>query len=90
MTEYLQDICSTADDLAIVGHPVCEDDLILHTLTGLGDEYKEIRAAIKVRDSPMTFDELHEKLIDHERTIKSKVPEHVVATANYTHKPTQT
>ncbi|KAL8127022.1 hypothetical protein AgCh_014083 [Apium graveolens] len=90
MAKYLQDIRNIADDLAIVGHPVCEDDLILLTLTSLGDEFKDIRDAIKVRESPMTFDELHEQLIDHECALKSQTPEQVVAIANYTYKPTQT
>lgn len=63
IAEYLQDIRSTADELALAGHPISDDDLVLHVLTGLGDDYKDIGAAIKIRESSMTFGELHENLL---------------------------
>ncbi|WOG95307.1 hypothetical protein DCAR_0414620 [Daucus carota subsp. sativus] len=86
MSEYLRDIRTTTDDLALAGHPVPEDDLVLLTLAVLGDEYKTIRDAIKVREAPMSFGALHEQLIDQERGLKTKVSEPVVVTANYTQK----
>ena len=86
IAEYLQDIRSTADELALAGHPISDDDLVLHVLAGLGDDYKDIGAAIKIRESPMTFGELHEKLSDCERGLQSKYPEPIVVTANFTQK----
>lgn len=86
ISEYLRDIRTTADELAIAGHPMTDDDLVLLTLNGLRDEYSNIRSAIKVREAPMTFAALHEQLVDHERGLKDKVPEPNVVTANFTQK----
>ena len=80
--EYLQDMKSTADELSLVGQSISDDDLVLHTLAGLGEGYKELAAAIKVRESPMSFAELHEKVIDHERGLKKNTTEPTVVTAN--------
>ncbi|KAL8093834.1 hypothetical protein AgCh_035639 [Apium graveolens] len=81
--EYLQDIKATADELSRVGQSISDDDLVLHTLAGLGDDYKELAAAIKVRESPMSFAEIHEKIIDHERSLKKTTTEPTIVTANY-------
>nr|XP_017217104.1 PREDICTED: uncharacterized protein LOC108194661 [Daucus carota subsp. sativus] len=86
ISEYLRDIRTTADELAIAGHPMADDDLVLLTLNGLSDEYSNIRSAIKVREAPMTFAALHEQLVDHERGLKNKVLEPTVVTANFTQK----
>lgn len=86
IAEYLHDFRATADELALVGHPVSDDDLVLHILTGLGDDYKSIRDALKVRESCLSFGELHDMLTDCERGLKSKAPEPSVITANYTHR----
>ena len=42
------------------------DDVTLHVLNGLPSEYKEISVAIHSQESSLSFDELHEKLCDHE------------------------
>ncbi|KAH0685869.1 hypothetical protein KY284_016422 [Solanum tuberosum] len=42
------------------------DDLILYTLNGVGPDYKEIAAAIKARDTCISFEDLHGKLTDFE------------------------
>lgn len=46
--------------------PVNEEDLIVKVLDGLGDEYENMASAVDARESPITLDELHEKLIDFE------------------------
>ena len=87
MSDYLRDIRITADELAIAGQPVSDDDLVILTLSGLGDEYRNIKDVMSVREAPLTFGALHEQLIDYERVLKSKASEPVIVTANYTHKP---
>ncbi|PNX83563.1 hypothetical protein L195_g039607, partial [Trifolium pratense] len=84
MATYLQGIKAISDELSIIDHPLDETDLVIHTLNGLTVEYREISAALRSRESPIAFAELHEKLVDFE-TIHHRADQHaidVVATAN--------
>ncbi|KAK3224479.1 hypothetical protein Dsin_011504 [Dipteronia sinensis] len=60
MVEYMQNIKGIIDDLALIGLP----------LHGFGNDYKELQAAIRTRETTMTFEELHDKLLDHEIFLK--------------------
>lgn len=64
IAEFLQAIKRIADDLALIGHCLNDDELVIHALNGLGNDYKEICAAIRARDATMSFEELHDKLQD--------------------------
>ncbi|OIT05299.1 hypothetical protein A4A49_65133, partial [Nicotiana attenuata] len=66
ITEYLQRIRSLSDELASTGAPVTNFELIVKILSGLGPEFREISAAIRACDTTVTYDELYEKLLDHE------------------------
>ncbi|XP_020571647.1 uncharacterized protein LOC110018626 [Phalaenopsis equestris] len=66
VTEFLQSVKSLADQLALAGAPLQEEDLILHCLNGVGPEFKEIGGAIRAREQPISFEALHEKLIEYE------------------------
>ena len=56
--------------MALIGHSVNDEDVIVHTLNGLGDEYKELVVVIRARYSPISFEELYDKLIDFEIYLK--------------------
>ncbi|KAK2975381.1 hypothetical protein RJ640_012392 [Escallonia rubra] len=86
--EYLQQMRAIADDLALVDNPISEDDLVLYILVGIGPEFKEIAAALRARDTPISFDELYDKLGDYELQLKKDdlTPSLSIATANYTHR----
>ncbi|XP_019420695.1 PREDICTED: uncharacterized protein LOC109330879 [Lupinus angustifolius] len=71
MAIYLQGIKAIADELAIIDNPLDSTDLVIHTLNGLSTDYKEISAALCSRETPITYAELHEKLMDFE-TILSR------------------
>ncbi|KAJ0576559.1 putative transcription factor interactor and regulator CCHC(Zn) family [Helianthus annuus] len=73
-----------ADELALAQKPIDDDDLTVHILTHLGDDYKEIVAALKTRDTPITFSDLYEKLVDHERSLHDSQSTNVIATVNNT------
>ena len=45
-------------------------DLTEKILDGLGDDYKPIIDIISGRDTPISFDELHEKLINKELSLR--------------------
>ena len=68
--EYMQTVKIITDDLALMGYPLSEDEIILHVLNGLGNDFKEISVVIQARDSPVTFEELHDKLQDQESLLK--------------------
>lgn len=54
VAEYVQDMHFIADDLAIAQSPIAEEDLLVHILSQLGDDYNTILAAIKVRKNPLS------------------------------------
>jgi hypothetical protein len=85
MATYLQGIKAISDELSIIDHPLDETDLVIHTLNGLSVEYREISAALRSRESPVNFAELHEKLMDFETIHHQTDPpavDNVIATAN--------
>ena len=88
IAEYLQDMRSIADDLALAQSPVSEEDLLVHVLSQLGEEYGSIVAAIKIRETPLSYPELFDKLLDFERALKEASPpsDSFSATVNYTAK----
>ncbi|KAK1410452.1 hypothetical protein QVD17_36989 [Tagetes erecta] len=61
---------SIADDLALAQSPIDDEDLLVHILSQLGDDFKSIVSALKVRENPIAFPELFDTLLDHERSIK--------------------
>ncbi|KAM0065595.1 putative transcription factor interactor and regulator CCHC(Zn) family [Helianthus debilis subsp. tardiflorus] len=84
IADYLHEMKAIADELALAQKPVDDDDLVVHIITHLGDDYKEIVASIKMRDTSISFHDLFEKLVDHERTLKESQPPALVTTVNYT------
>ena len=69
--------------------PENSEDLTVKILNGLGDEFKDISAAIRARDSAITFEELHEKLLNFEAVLKQETltNNRSPITANYVAKP---
>lgn len=95
ITEYMNAIRVCVDQLAILGDPYKLKDLIERVLEGLQDSnYQVVIDATNARDSLITFDELHEKLIIREvrlRTQTSSTPLPATALATSTrnfHPPT--
>lgn len=86
MTEYLRDMKSIADELALVQQPVTDEDLMVHVLCQLGDDYKNIAAALRFLDTKIMFPLLFEKLVDFERELNNTTTSSptLMATANYT------
>ncbi|KAK3020284.1 hypothetical protein RJ639_045833 [Escallonia herrerae] len=70
VTDYLRDIRSIADELATAGAAITNVQLIVRILQGLGPEYKAISVAIRSRETTISYEELYEKLPDHELFLK--------------------
>ena len=62
ITEYLHAVKTLADEIATIDNSISDDDLTLYVLNGLGSEFQEIVAPIRARESPLTFEELHDLL----------------------------
>ncbi|KAL4576526.1 hypothetical protein LXL04_012621 [Taraxacum kok-saghyz] len=84
VAEFLHDMKTISDDLSLAQSPVDEEDLIVHVLSQLGDDYAHIAAALKIRDTTITFPDLFEKLVDFERTLKETQPAPAIIAVNNT------
>ncbi|MFS7908935.1 putative RNA-directed DNA polymerase [Helianthus anomalus] len=86
IADYLREMRTIADDLALAQNPIKDEDLMIHIVNQLGDSFKPIVAAIKARDTTITYSELHDKLVDYETHLKqSEVALPEIITANYTY-----
>lgn len=63
---YMSRVKSITDDLVAIGHPLSDAQIMSYTLNGLGEDFKELTAAVRVRDTPITFEDLYDKLLDEE------------------------
>lgn len=70
ITEFMQAIKSCADQLAALGKKVEHEDLIDRVLIGLDASYNSVVDAVNARDTPISFEELHEKLINKELSLQ--------------------
>ncbi|KAF5458848.1 hypothetical protein F2P56_022848 [Juglans regia] len=89
ITEFLQVIKVIADELAIIDHPISDDDLTLYILNGLGLEFREIAAPIRARGSSLKFEEIHDLLVGHEsylHLLENQSAATFVPTTNYSHR----
>ncbi|KAL4571122.1 hypothetical protein LXL04_017873 [Taraxacum kok-saghyz] len=67
ITVYMQNVKTIVDELAILGKKLDQEDRIDVVLSGLDQStYKPILDVVHTRDSTITFNDLHEKLINHE------------------------
>eukprot|EP00261_Vitis_vinifera_P026635 XP_010660150.1 PREDICTED: uncharacterized protein LOC104881477 [Vitis vinifera] len=73
-TTSLDVIKTRADELAILGKPIDNENLIDRVLEGLSDEYKSVIDAINARDTSISFAELHEKLLNKETSLQTTQP----------------
>lgn len=70
IVDFLRDMRSIADDLAIAQSPVSEEDFVVHVITQLRDEFNPIAAALRCKDSPISICELADMLTDYERLLQ--------------------
>ncbi|KAA8534443.1 hypothetical protein F0562_031960 [Nyssa sinensis] len=84
----IKQVKARADELALLGVPMDDDDLIEKILDGLGSDYKDLVHVVHARDTPITFDELHEKLLTFEAHLQEKKPDqsYLPTSANLAHR----
>ncbi|GKV50682.1 hypothetical protein SLEP1_g57379 [Rubroshorea leprosula] len=68
--EYLRTLKAMADELGTIDRPLFDDDLTVYILKGLGPEFREIAASLRTRDTSLSFDDLHDRLVAHEESLR--------------------
>lgn len=84
VSDFVNRIKSLSDELGLIDGPVKDDDLTLYIVNGLTPEYRDIVSAVRTWDTPFRFEELRDRLIEHElylKQIEAKAAS-LVATAN--------
>ena len=81
ITAFLQTIKARANELTFLGALMDEEDAMEKIFYGLVDEYKELVYVIQAHDTPITFHELHEKLLNFKASfhIKQLALDHFLA-----------
>jgi len=86
--DYMHTIKALAGEIALIDHPISEDDLTLYILNGLGPDYREIAAPIRARERPLSFEELHDLLVSHECYLccLDATTQQLIATTNFSNR----
>ncbi|KAL4565872.1 hypothetical protein LXL04_029978 [Taraxacum kok-saghyz] len=70
ITDYMQSVKTIVDELNILGKKMDVEDITDAVLNGLdSNSYKPVIDVVHARDNPISFHELHEKLINHELSL---------------------
>jgi uncharacterized membrane protein YgcG len=67
VTDYYAKMCHYVDELAAIGAPLRNDELITYVLTGLDEDYNPVFTAIVARTDPITPSELYSQLLSFEQ-----------------------
>ncbi|VFQ60761.1 unnamed protein product [Cuscuta campestris] len=86
INDYLHDMQSISNELALNQNPIKDEDLVAHVLNQLGSEYDPISSAAFIRGSAISFPELGDILRDfeHKLQVSDTAVSSMVATANST------
>jgi hypothetical protein len=70
LNEYLCSIKTIANELALIDTPVSDYDITIAILNGVGHKFKELTTGIHAWEHHISYEELHDKLIDYEAYLK--------------------
>ncbi|KAI9170336.1 hypothetical protein LWI28_026493 [Acer negundo] len=89
ITKYMQRDKSIVDTIGLMDAYVGEIYLVIHILRGLNQEFKEITNAVRAHETPINFEELYKKLLNHEGSLKRDAARtnDTPITANFMAKP---
>ncbi|CAH9118049.1 unnamed protein product [Cuscuta europaea] len=84
--DYLTEMYSIAEDLALAQCPVSDEDLVISILNGLGADYRDLLSAIRVRTTALPLTELQDILLEREKLLHDQetAAPPVLPTANFT------
>lgn len=68
----MQKIKRIVDELILLGETINHEDVTDRVLEGLNSSYQSVIDSVQARDTPISFEELHEKLINKELLIQTQ------------------
>jgi hypothetical protein len=66
VTEYFRKMKALGDDMAAVGRPLEDEELVQYIITGLDEEYTPLVSALCTRANPISVSELFSQLLNFE------------------------
>jgi gag-polypeptide of LTR copia-type len=70
--DYFEKMRHIADQLAAIGEPISDFDLVRYILNGLGSEFNSFVVALTTRSDAVSLEELHGFLLTHESLLLSQ------------------
>nr|XP_048334320.1 uncharacterized protein LOC107421892 isoform X2 [Ziziphus jujuba var. spinosa] len=70
ITTYMFEIKAAADELALLDEPLKDEEITIYVLKGLNPDLKGISAALRSGDTEISFEDLHERLLEYEANIQ--------------------
>jgi hypothetical protein len=67
MSDYYGKMCQYADELAAIGAPLRDDELIAYLLAGLDEDYNPVFTAVVAQQDPISPSELYAQLLSFEQ-----------------------
>ncbi|XP_038681499.1 uncharacterized protein LOC119982273 [Tripterygium wilfordii] len=64
IADYLHHFKAISDELTLIEAPLYDDDLVIHILNGVEDDFIELTAGVHAREAPISFEDLHDKLFE--------------------------
>ncbi|VFQ90331.1 unnamed protein product, partial [Cuscuta campestris] len=85
---FVADMTTIASDLALAGSPVTDEDLSVHIMSQLGEDYSALYQSLRGCNTDISIDELTTILKDCEREIlnRASAASDLVPTANHAHR----
>ncbi|XP_048320554.2 uncharacterized protein LOC107425787 [Ziziphus jujuba] len=74
ITVYMVNIKAATEELALLNEPLKVEEVKIYVLNGLNSDLKEISAALRSRDTEISFKDLHERLLEYEAYIHKFEP----------------
>lgn len=73
-SEYLQFAKNCANQLAVIGKPTDDEDLIFFVISGLNSTFNTFVTTISVttRDNPLSFQDFQDELLNHEMLLNQQ------------------
>ncbi|KAL5706611.1 hypothetical protein ACHQM5_024756 [Ranunculus cassubicifolius] len=72
ITEFLDKINHIADNLALAGKPIDDDDIISIIMNNVGSAYETTVSSVQARDTPIAYDDLVALLLGAEMRFKAQ------------------
>lgn len=70
ISEFIQHMKRITEELSLLGDPIKREDITYYILDGLDSSYQSVIDTVHARDQSISFEALHEKLINKQLALK--------------------